>query len=89
MSEEEMKSWQYMNSKLQHEYQQYNQSNGKEKDEVASRLQEILEWSKFADFIYRKHPSASLSGFARYGMDYDTERAIQEINKIAIGEIEY
>ncbi|MBR1656184.1 MAG: hypothetical protein IJ698_07210 [Prevotella sp.] len=89
MSKEEMKSWQSMNLKLQNEYQQYISVNRKEKDESALRLQKILEWSGFASFIYRKYPFASPYNILKYGLDFYTEKAIQEIDKIANGEIEY
>lgn len=89
MNEEKMESWKNKNSQLQYEYQKYNSENGKKKYESALRLQEILKWTDFLDFISKKYPSAFPFGIAKYGLDMETEKAIQEIDKIAHGEIKY
>lgn len=88
MSNQKKKEWQYHNGILQTAYQDYLKSCGiREKDNALTSIKNALEWSPFAN--YCRECSADPFGIVKYGLDYITERCINDIARIANGEVEY
>ena len=78
-----METWKRKNAELQYEYQRYKYpKSSKEKDEAAKRIQDLFEVGPFAEFI-SNYPQAFPYGTSRYGLDYVTEKCIDDINRIA------
>lgn len=88
ISDRKMKEWQSRNSILQQVYHDYRTaSTSKERDRALSQIQKSLEWNPFMNLCIDH--SAQLFGISRYGLDSDTERCIEIIDKIANGDLEY
>lgn len=85
MDKTEIEAWKRKNAELQYEYRRYLlHHSSKEKELAAKRIQEILEWGPFFDFVSR-HLLAFPSGTCRYGLDSVTEKCINEIDEITKG----
>ena len=82
LSEYEKKEWVAKNQILQQSYNDYRwASNQKQKDSALERIQMILEQNPF--LTYCANNGADLSGITRYGMDYQTEKCISDIDRIS------
>ena len=85
MSNQETKEWQYHNDKLQKAYHDYCRASGDgEKSHALGLIQYELGWAPFAD--YCSECSSTPFGIVKYGLDYMTERCIENIDRIAKGE---
>lgn len=85
------KQWQRHNASLQRAYLEYiNTYNlpSSKRDDALMKIQKELEWPPFAGLISSNSMAFPFST-SRYGLDYETERYISIIDKIAKGEIEY
>jgi len=88
MSNQKMKEWRYHNDILQTAYQDYLKACSiREKGLALTSLKNALEWNPFANYCYES--SADPFGIEKYGLDCITERCINDIARIANGEVEY
>lgn len=93
MSEKELQDWKSHNQLLQKYYQVYcsvrnlnDRSSELKKQQALERIIRELESCPLKDYVLNKVPTFP-SGIRRNGLDWDTERCIGEIDKIANGEI--
>ena len=94
MNEKEMKDWQGYNQKLQQAYQEYLNAGllpaskrERPRNKALENIEDALKWPPFTDYCAEKF--ASFLGITRYGLDTVTKNCINDINKIANGEMEY
>lgn len=82
LSKHEKKEWVAKNQILQQLYKDYRwASNQKQEYSALEKIQMILEQNPF--FTYCANNGADLSGMTRYGMDYQTEKCISDIDRIS------
>ena len=92
MTEQELKTWREHNAALQMYYKNYRISlhspkSSREKEVALSRVENALQWNPFMNYVCEH--GGLMSGISRHGLDWMTEQAIENIDKIARGEIEY
>lgn len=87
MNEQELNKLIIQNERLQRVYQQYyRECNLKEKEKYLAQIQQILCSTPFIDYINDQHPLAHPYGIMKYGLDFETEKSINEIDEIAKGK---
>jgi hypothetical protein len=88
MEEQKLKEWQSRNAILQKAYNDYYfASKQREKDSALNQIQRILEWPPFMNLC--EDYTACVTGISRYGLDYNSEKCIGLIDKIAKDEMDY
>ena len=94
MNEKELREWQINNQTLQRAYQEYRNAGllpvskrERPRNKALIDIEKVLEWQPFTNYCAQK--AAPFGGITRYGLDTVTENCINDINKIANGEMEY
>lgn len=88
MTEREKKEWQGRNELLQSAYKEYLlASQQKDKNAALMQIQNTLGQNPLMTFCVEH--DADIFGISRYGLDNQSERCIEMINKIAKGEMDY
>lgn len=87
MNEQELNKWKSQNEGLQRAYQNYTMADSQKDKEMAKhQIQQILSSKPFFEYICDQHPIANPFGIMKYGLDFETERIINEIDEIAKGK---
>lgn len=88
MEDRIMEEWRGRNQLLQNAYKEYLLSRkDKDKSAALTRIKRELEWPHFME-LCDEH-STDILGISRYGLDYQSEKCIDLIDKIAKSETEY
>ena len=88
MRESELEEWKSRNTLLQQAFQAHRfASTSKEKEKALTQIKRLLEWPPFMNICYDH--SSFIDGITRYGVDYETEKCIGLIDRIANGEIDH
>lgn len=96
MDDKQRQEWKKHNQQLQQAYEAYNaarfgksSSQQKAKDDALRRIEQSLSWEPFLNF-YFEQVGSDPSGFGRHsGLEYQSERCIERIDKIAKDEESY
>ena len=87
MNEQQLKVWRQKNEQLQQAYRKYYNTYGSQRDTSLKLIEIALRYTPFMNYIHER--DGCTTGLVRHGLDYQTESAISEIDKIAKGELQY